>query len=271
MPGPETDSEVGDVLDLAVRLAREAGALLLESRSTPHGAIGTKTSATDLVSEVDRSSERLVVGSIRAERPHDAILAEEGTADHGTSGWRWVIDPLDGTVNYLYGLPPFAVSIAVERDGRPEVAAVVDPVHSETFAAVRGGGATLNGEPIHVSDRIELALALVGTGFSYEAERRCRQAAVLTSVLPAVRDIRRAGAASVDLCWVACGRLDGYYEQGLQPWDFAAGALVASEAGATVGDLDGGPPSSAFTMAAAPSLYDPLRKLLVHPGRSAAE
>ena len=262
MPGPETDSEVGEVLQLALRLARQAGALLLERRSSPHGIIGTKTSATDLVSEVDRSSERLVVGSIRAERPHDAILAEEGTTDRGTSGWRWVIDPLDGTVNYLYGLPPFAVSIAVERDGRPGVAVVVDPAHGETFAAVSEGGATLNGEPIHVSDRTELALALVGTGFSYEAERRCRQAGVLSSVLPAVRDIRRAGAASIDLCWVACGRLDGYYEQGLQPWDFAAGALVAREAGATVGDLDGGAPSSAFTMAAAPAIYDPLRNLL---------
>ncbi|CAN5129000.1 inositol monophosphatase family protein [soil metagenome] len=269
MVGPETNSETSEVLALAVRLVGDAGALLIERRNTSHGLIGTKTSATDLVSEVDRACEELVVEGIREARPHDAILAEEGTTDSGTSRWRWVIDPLDGTINYLYGLPAFAVSVAVELDGRPEVGVVVDPVHGETFVAVRGRGATRNGEPIQVSDRKELALALVGTGFSYEAERRSRQATVLTSVLPAVRDIRRAGAASIDLCWVACGRLDGYYEQGLQPWDFAAGALVAEEAGATIGDLSGGGPSGTFTMATVPALFEPLRSLLVEAGAGA--
>jgi myo-inositol-1(or 4)-monophosphatase len=266
MPGSETDSETDEVLGLALRLAREAGALLLRRRGTSHGLIGTKTSITDLVSDVDRASEELLVEAIRSARPHDGILAEEGTADSGASGWRWVIDPLDGTVNYLYGLPAYAVSVAVERDGHPEVAVVVDPVHDETFAAVRGRGATLNDEPITVSDRAELALALVGTGFSYGADRRASQAAVLAEVLPAVRDIRRAGAASVDLCWVACGRLDGFYEQGLQPWDLAAGALVAREAGAIVGDLSGNPPSTIFTMASPPALFEPLRSLLVEAG-----
>lgn len=266
MLAAETHSETDDVLALALRLAGEAGALLLGRRGTPYGSIGTKTSITDLVSDVDRASEELVVQAIRTARPHDGIVAEEGTADPATSGWRWVIDPLDGTVNYLYDLPAYAVSIAVERDGHPEVAVVVDPVHGETFAAVRGRGATRNGTAIRVSDEADLALALVGTGFSYETERRRHQAAVLAQVLPSVRDIRRAGAASVDLCWVACGRLDGYYEQGLQPWDFAAGALVAQEAGASVGDLGGDAPSSTFTMAAAPALFEPLRQLLLGAG-----
>ena len=266
MAGSGTDSETDDVLALALGLAAEAGALLLGRRGASHGLIATKTSITDLVSDVDRASEELVVGAIRSARPHDGILAEEGTADPGTSGWRWVIDPLDGTVNYLYGLPAYAVSIAVELDGHPQIAVVVDPVHGETFAAVRGRGATLDGDPITVSDRADLALALVGTGFSYGAERRARQAATLAQVLPAVRDIRRAGAASVDLCWVACGRLDGYYEQGLQPWDFAAGALIAQEAGAITGDLEGNAPTTSFTMASAPGLFEPLRSLLVEAG-----
>jgi len=269
VPGSETDSETDDVLALALRLAGEAGALLLRRRGRSPGLIDTKSSVTDPVSDVDRASEELVVGSIRAARPHDGILAEEGTADSGTSGWRWVIDPLDGTVNYLYGFPAYAVSIAVELDGRAEVAVVVDPVHGETFAAVRRRGATLDGEAISVSDRADPALALVGTGFSYGAERRGHQAAVLARVLPAVRDIRRAGAASVDLCWVACGRLDGFYEQGLQPWDFAAGALIAQEAGAIIGDLEGNPPSTTFTMAAAPGLFEPLRTLLIQAGAGA--
>lgn len=266
MPASETDSEIDEVFALALRLAREAGALLLRRRGTSHGLITTKTSLTDLVSDVDRASEDLVVGAIRTARPHDGILAEEGTADAGTSGWRWVIDPLDGTVNYLYNLPAYAVSIAVEHHGRPEVAVVADPVHDETFAAVRGAGATLNGESISVSDRADLALALVGTGFSYGAQRRAHQAAILAQVLPVVRDIRRAGAASVDLCWVACGRLDGFYEQGLQPWDFAAGALIAQEAGATIGDLTGHPPSTTYTLATTPALFHPLRDLLLSAG-----
>ena len=264
-----TDSETGEVLTLALELAGAAGALLTARRDASPGLIGTKTSATDLVSEVDRASEELIVEGIRTARPDDAILAEEGTTERGSSRWRWVLDPLDGTVNYLYGLPGFAVSVAVERDGRPEVGVVVDPVHGETFAAVRGGGASRNGRLIRVSDRRELGLALVGTGFSYEAERRGRQGAVLASVLPAVRDIRRAGAASIDLCWVACGRLDGYFEQGLQPWDFAAGALVAEEAGAMVGDLRGGAPSSAFTIATTPALFEPLGRLLISAGAGA--
>ncbi len=262
-------TETDEVATLARRLAAEAAGLLSERQTSP-GAIGTKTSATDLVSEVDHASERLIVDAIRQARPGDGIVGEEGTADDGTSGWRWVIDPLDGTINYLYGLPSYAVSIAVERDGQAEVGVVAQPAHRETFCAIRGRGATRNGVPITASSHADLATALVGTGFSYEAERRATQATVLARVLPAVRDIRRAGAASVDLCWVACGRLDGYYEHGLQPWDFAAGALIATEAGAHTGDLEGGPPSGVFTMAAGSALFEPLRQLLVAAGAEGA-
>ncbi len=262
MPGPPTD----ELLDLALRLAKEAGTLLMGAGGRRPSSISTKTSATDMVTEMDRAAERLIVDALRAARPGDAIVGEEGTADEGTTGVRWVVDPLDGTTNYLYGFPAFAVSIAAEVDGRSEVGVVADPVHGETFAAVRGSGATSNGRPIGCTAAADLATALIGTGFSYETGRRSRQAEVLTSVLPAVRDIRRAGAASVDLCWVACGRLDGYYEKGLQPWDFAAGALIAAEAGAVPGDLDGGRPSSDFTLAAAPALFEPLRRLLLPAG-----
>ncbi|HSH23168.1 MAG TPA: inositol monophosphatase family protein [Acidimicrobiales bacterium] len=259
MPGIDTE----ELLTLALDLADRAGALVLEALDAAHAGVDTKTSGTDMVSDVDRASERLIVEALRAARPGDSVVGEEGGAHEGTSGVRWVIDPLDGTTNYLYRLPAFTVSIAAEIDGRREVGVVADPVHAETFAARRGGGATCNGSPIGCSTKNELTTALVGTGFSYDAERRRHQAGVLTVVLPRVRDIRRAGAASLDLCWVACGRLDAFYEQGLQPWDFAAGALIASEAGATVGDLDGGPPSGAFTMAAGPALFGPLRQLLV--------
>ncbi|MBW3641730.1 MAG: inositol monophosphatase [Actinobacteria bacterium] len=255
--------DVRELLSLGVRLAEAAGSLLVDALGRVHADVTTKTSATDMVSEVDRASERLIVDALRSARPSDGVLAEEGGSHDGSSGVRWVIDPLDGTTNYLYGFPAFTVSIAAEIDGRSQVGVVVDPLRGETFAAVEGGGATCNGSPIHCGGKDELATALVGTGFSYDAARRRIQARALAAVLPVVRDIRRAGAASLDLCWVACGRLDGYYEHGLQPWDFAAGALIAAEAGATVGDLAGGPPSTSFAIAAAPGLFDPLRQLLV--------
>ena len=259
MPGTDLD----ELLALALRLAGRAAALLLEGLGHVHAGLATKTSGTDMVSDVDRASERLIVEGLRSARPGDSIVGEEGASHRGTSGVCWVIDPLDGTTNYLYAIPAFTVSIAAELDGRAQVGVVADPVHAETFAAVRGRGATCNGVAIHCATKADLATALVGTGFSYEPERRRAQAGTLTRVVPAVRDIRRAGAASLDLCWVANGRLDGYYEQGLQPWDFAAGALIASEAGATVGDLDGGPPSTSSTVAASPQLFEPLRRLVV--------
>jgi myo-inositol-1(or 4)-monophosphatase len=250
-----------ELLALATSLAAEAAQLLRDGLDHVHD-VDTKSSLTDMVTASDRASERLVVDGIRAARPDDGILGEEGTADSGTSGVRWVIDPLDGTTNFLYGLPAFAVSIAVEVDGTTEVGVVVDAARDETFTAVRGRGAHLDGRRLRVNGADQLATALIGTGFSYDAARRARQGAVVAQVLPLVRDIRRVGAAALDLCWVAAGRLDGFYEKGLAPWDLGAGALVAAEAGARVGDLAGGPASGAFTLATAPALFEPLRALL---------
>jgi myo-inositol-1(or 4)-monophosphatase len=255
---------VDELLALATRLAADAGALLLEGLAESRITVATKSSPTDVVTAFDRSSERLITEALRLARPGDAILGEEGTHDPGTTGVRWLIDPLDGTVNFLYGLPVFAVSIAAEVDGTVEVGVVAVPAQSETFTAVRGRGAWLDGRPLVCTGATELSEALVGTGFSYRPERRLAQADMLATVLPSVRDIRRAGAAAIDLCWVGAGRLDAFYEHGLQPWDLAAGALVAAEAGAVVGDLEGGRPSSGLTVAAAPGIaagfWDLLRR-----------
>jgi myo-inositol-1(or 4)-monophosphatase len=215
-----------------------------------------------LVTEIDRASEALIVSGLREARPGDAIVGEEGTADPGTSGVRWLVDPLDGTTNYLYGYRAFAVSIAAEIDDKVVVGVVADASNGEVFTAVRGAGAHCDGRALQMADHVDLATALVGTGFSYLAERRARQARVLTAVLPAVRDIRRGGSAALDLCWLAAGRLDAFYEKGLGPWDSAAGLLVAIEAGARAGDLDGGAPSTEFVLAAAPSVFEPLRRVL---------
>jgi myo-inositol-1(or 4)-monophosphatase len=249
------------LLALAVQLAEEAGALLAEGLDTAE-VLATKSTITDMVSTMDGRAERLIVDGIRAARPDDAIVGEEGTSERGTSGVQWVIDPLDGTTNYLYAIPAYAVSIGVQHDGTTIAGAVVDPSRRETFAALLGGGATRNGAPIRCNHTDDLAVALVGTGFSYEPARRERQAAVLQALLPAARDVRRFGAAALDLCWVACGRLDAYYERGLAPWDLAAGALIAAEAGAVVGDLDGGAASTEIVLASAPALFEPIRALL---------
>ena len=243
-------------------MGRAAGALLLDGLGGHHTAISTKTSRTDMVSEMDRAAEALIVDQLLAARPDDAILAEEGSARDGTTDVRWVIDPLDGTTNYLYAHPRWSVSIAAEVRGQVVAGVVADPSVDEVFTATLGGGAFCNGAPIHQSGKDDLATALVGTGFAYLRERRAEQAAALTSVLPTVRDIRRSGVASLDLCWVACGRLDAYYEIGLQPWDVAAGALIAAEAGAAVSGAHGGPPSGASVLAAAPGIAGPLLSLL---------
>jgi len=258
-------------MELAVHLARRAATLLMDGRASipallAADAVGTKSSTTDMVSEVDRASERLLVEGILAARPDDGILGEEGTDRASVSGVRWVIEPLDGTTNYLYGLPGFAVSIGVELNGRCIVGVVLDPVHDELFAAADGRGATRNGVPISCSTTTDLGHALVGTGFGYVSEVRAEQAEVLRHLLPRVRDIRRLGAAAVDLCAVACGRLDGYYERGLAPWDLAAGELVAREAGATVTGPGGGPAGPGLTLAAGPGLHGPLRSALLDAG-----
>ncbi|HVL99726.1 MAG TPA: inositol monophosphatase family protein [Egibacteraceae bacterium] len=249
------------LLHLAERAARRAGEELLERYGAATG-VGTKSSVTDPVSDADRASEKLLVSTIVAERPDDGILGEEGADRPARSGLRWVLDPLDGTVNYLYRFPAWCVSVACEDRVGGAWSAVVgvvhDPLRGETFCAVRGGGARLNGRPLSVNDPVPLERALVATGFGYDAEHRCRQAAIVAGLLPRVRDIRRAGSAALDLCALAAGRVDGYYEDTPSRWDWAAGALLAAEAGAVVGPLlapDGNP----GVLAAGPALADPLR------------
>lgn len=272
MPSDPTDHQLhAELLDLAVTVATRAGRLLLDGLRRARSFVATKSSGTDMVTEMDQAAERLIVESITAARPCDGIVGEEGTNRPGTSGVRWIVDPLDGTTNYLYGHAGFAVSIAAEIEGEGVVTGVViDPMHGDTFTALRGGGANRNGIAIRCSEVSDLTQALVATGFSYDPSRRRRQAEVLTEVLPRVRDIRRMGAAAVDLCSVACGRVDAFYEKGLQPWDFAAGALIAQEAGAVVSGLAGEPASPAFTLAAPPDLFEPLRQLLCDAGASDA-
>ncbi|MDP9389785.1 MAG: inositol monophosphatase [Actinomycetota bacterium] len=256
-----------DLLALAVEAATASGELLLSRQGELPALVATKTSDTDMVTELDRASESLVTRTILAARPHDAVLGEEGgLSGTASSGVRWVVDPLDGTTNYLYGFPVWGVSIAAEVDGEVVAGVVHDPTHGETFTAARGAGACCNGRPLAVVGAPSLGVALLATGFGYDAAVRAAQGAVLARVLPEVRDVRRAGAAAVDLCWVAMGRLDAYYERGLQPWDRAAGMLVAAEAGAAVRELDDG-----TVVAAAPHLEAPLLALLAaaggHPGR----
>lgn len=263
MPGPP---EPAALLALARPVAEEAGSRLAASLAQNRVSILTKSSATDLVTEMDQAIEALVVDSILAVRPDDAIEGEEGSSRRGTSGVRWHVDPIDGTVNFVHGIPGFCVSIAAEAGGQLVAGVVVSPLHGEVFTATRDGGAFCNDVAIRCSDATDLALALVGTGFSYQSARRRRQAEVLTQVLPQVADIRRVGSAALDLCWVGCGRYDGYFEPGLSTWDYAAGALIAAEGGALVGDLRGGPPSTDFVVAAPPPLFAPLRDLLVASG-----
>ena len=247
-----------DLADLAEVLALRAGALVRDGRRRGLATIGTKSTVTDMVTEYDRASERLIVDGILAARPDDTVIGEEGADHPGTSGVAWLVDPIDGTTNYLYGLPGYAVSIAA-RDAGGLLAGVVHvPVPGEMFRAVRGRGATLDGQPISCSAKADVATALVATGFSYDPELRVRQGRMLERVIGRVRDIRRFGAAAVDLCHVACGRVDAYYEWGLSEWDLAAGELIAREAGARVGDFAGGPARPGEVLAAPPQLYDAL-------------
>lgn len=193
-----------------------------------------------MVSDADRAAEEAISALLRAERPDDGMLGEEGLSADGVSGRRWVVDPLDGTTNYLYRYPAWCVSVGLEDASGGVVGVVHDPLAGETFRAARGEGAWVNGTPIRVRSEGALARALVATGFGYDPEVRAGQAEVLRRVLPAVRDVRRAGAAALDLCHVAAGRLDGYYERGVKPWDWAAGALIVAEAGGRVLPLAGG-------------------------------
>jgi myo-inositol-1(or 4)-monophosphatase len=252
---------VTDLLDLATDLARKAGALALEMRAGVE-TLTTKSSPTDVVTKADQAVERLLTDGIRSARPDDGLLGEEGASDPGTSGLRWVVDPIDGTVNYLYGIPQWAVSIGVEDADGTVVGVVFDAAKDELWKAVRGAGSTLNGERLQCSSATSLAQSLVATGFGYDERRRAAQARILPTLLPAVRDIRRLGAGALDLCGVAAGRVDAYYEQGLSPWDLSAGRLIATEAGARVAGLRGRPASHDLVLAATPGVFDALHDLL---------
>lgn len=252
--------------ELAESLARRAGELALRGRRSAGGsdALGgtTKSSRTDVVTEFDHAAEALIVETLRRDRPDDAIVGEEGTADDGTSGYAWYLDPIDGTTNFVYDLPTWSCSVAVAHDDTMLAGAVYIPALGEMFTAALGEGATLDGRPITASAEHDLSLALVGTGFGYRAETRRTQVGQLQRIIGEVRDIRRMGSAAVDLCFVAAGRLDVYFERGLNSWDAAAGELIAREAGAITSDFAGGPARPAEMLAAAPRLHRPFLALL---------
>jgi myo-inositol-1(or 4)-monophosphatase len=239
----ETNTEQDErdaILALAQRIAREAGAIQRERYETEI-SIETKSSSIDLVTEVDKACEALIVAAIEALRPNDAILAEEGGGEDAAGAkWRWVIDPLDGTTNYAHGFPRFCVSIGVERGGTREVGVVYDPLLDELYHAVRGGGAWLGERRLAVSVQAELGRSLVATGFAYDIHRTSEaNAQTFARMLGAARGIRRDGSAALDLCYVAAGRLDAYWELKLRPWDVAAGILFVEEAGGIVTGSDG--------------------------------
>src|SRR6266849_3231054 len=286
MTGPQAGEDARALLQIAVAAAGEAGRLLASWRGDERPeVVDTKSSPTDVVTEMDRRSEALITERIRAVRPGDAVLGEEGgqtaggpavngsdlgASDGGRPGRvRWVVDPLDGTVNYLYGLPDWAVSIAAEVDGQIVAGVVCAPRRGEVFGAELGQGAWRSSWPgssretITCNDGVPLSRALIATGFGYEPRRRAVQGEVLSIVLPRVRDIRRNGACSVDLCLLASGHVDGYYERGVNYWDIAAGGLIAREAGAIVGGLDGKAAGPSMTIAAGPVLFGELHDLLL--------
>ena len=296
MTGPaRTDPQ--QLLALAEQTAAAAATLLAEEGAQQRPEVAaTKSSLTDVVTEMDRRAERLITERILGARPGDTILGEEGGEIQGTArpgaaaspggpdgqpSVRWIVDPLDGTVNYLYGLADWSVSIAAELGGTIVAGVVAIPLRGETYLAVRGQGATVrtatgqttaagrsgtaagqSAAALRCNRGVPLAQALIGTGFGYLPGRRRVQGEVVSALLPRIRDIRRGGSASVDLCSVAAGRLDAFYERGLNYWDYAAGGLIAEEAGARVTGLAGRPAGPSFTVAAGPGLYEELTEAL---------
>jgi myo-inositol-1(or 4)-monophosphatase len=250
------------LLELAVRVAHEAGAGLREAFGGVL-AVSSKSTPTDLVSEADVATEALIREQLIAARPDDAIMGEEGVDRPGTSGLQWVVDPLDGTVNFLYGIPQWCVSIAVEDADGGVAGVVFDPMRDETWTATRDGEAALNGAPVAAAAKDDLATALVATGFGYDARVREIQAGVIARLLPQVRDIRRLGAAALDLCWVAAGRYDAYFERGVNHWDVAAGRMLCERAGLALRELPPAPPAGAGLLVAPPGMADALLAALV--------
>ncbi|CAB4897912.1 MAG: inositol monophosphatase [Actinobacteria bacterium] len=261
-----------ELRDIARTIAVEAGHFALTMRLSGVDIAGQKSSAVDIVTKADQATERLIRERLATLRPHDGVLGEEGAATVGTSGLTWVVDPIDGTVNYLYGLPAWAVSIGVV-EGDPDPAtwtglagAVVNASSGEVFSAARGLGATCNDRAMSVTAANDLATSLIATGFAYSAETRAYQGTMMATILPRIRDIRREGASSLDLCAVAAGRVDAYFEQTISPWDHAAGALIAREAGALVGGFPGTSEGRDLLVAAGPGLYSQLVDLILESG-----
>jgi myo-inositol-1(or 4)-monophosphatase len=239
--------------ELAIALAVGAAQVVRDGRRHEI-ATTSKSTATDLVTEVDRATEQWLVDEIARQRPDDSVLGEEGGKRRGSSAVRWVLDPIDGTVNFVLGIPQYAVSVAAEVDTVVVAGAVCNPATGELFHARLGGGAFLDGTRLDGPRPVPLARAVVGTGFAYDPRMRGRQAAVVAQVLPLVADVRRLGAAALDLCFVAAGRLDAYFEAGLNRWDHAAGGLVAAETGCVASGLNGLPPSKSLYAATSPEL-----------------
>jgi len=259
-----TDTDAAaQALDIALRAARLAGEGLMARFEGPAEGVVAKSTSTDLASAADHEAEDLILSMIREERPGDAILSEEsGEAEAGTTGLRWLVDPLDGTTNFLWGYPQWAVSIACHDDQGGLMGVVHDPLRGETFSAVRGGPAMLDDRPLVLAPSDDLGQALVGSGFGYDAQRRRRQGLRLAGVIPHVRDMRRGGSAALDMAWVAAGRLDAYFEFGVNAWDVAAGAVIVRAAGGEVQDLPTGPEGAPGTLAARPGLATALRAVV---------
>jgi myo-inositol-1(or 4)-monophosphatase len=255
-----------ELREIAISAASEAAALAAQGRREGVVVAGTKSSATDVVTEMDRRVEALLVDRILTARPDDGMLGEEGASHVGSSGVRWVLDPIDGTVNYLYGIPSWAVSVAAEIDGVGVVGVVAAPALGETFVAVKGRGARKHDQwgvhELRVNDPVELTGSLISTGYGYTQERRTGQARVTSALLPQVGDLRRLGACSLDLCFVAEGRFDAYYERGVHLWDYAAAGLVVTEAGGWFGGLGDVGPGEDLVIAAGPHLYEQLSHVL---------
>ena len=239
---------------------------VVRSGTRPPLTVHTKSSRTDMVTDIDQWVEENLVREILEARPHDGILGEEGASRPSSSGVTWIIDPIDGTTNCIYDIPGYSISVAADIDGQVVAGLVHDPVRDERFRAILGGGSSRNNEPIFVSGSTDLSTALVATGFSYDSDRRRSQAESLVTILPEVRDIRRLGGAALDLCALACGRVDAYFERGLAPWDTAAGALIASEAGAILDPRD---PSEGAFLGSSPGIFDSFADLLERAGSHA--
>ncbi|MEP6481869.1 MAG: inositol monophosphatase family protein [Rhodoglobus sp.] len=261
-----------ELLTIARDVALRAGELAKLRRSQGVSVAASKSSSVDIVTEADRETEAMIRAALAELRPDDGFFGEESGAEKGSSGLTWVVDPIDGTVNFLYGIPHYAVSIAVV-EGEPDpltwtalAGCVVNPASGEVFTAAAGGGAFLGDQPIRVADAVPLDQALINTGFAYDSAIRGEQGAIVAALLPQVRDIRRLGTASLDLSFVACGRTNAYFERTLSPWDHAAGALIAREAGATVKGLGAAAPSRDFILAAHPDVAKRLEETLTQLG-----